>query len=369
MNQLNLDHHVGDVCRTYCVTGASGYIGSWLVKTLLDKGHAVNATVRNLDNCDRLLKLWRGGDRLKLFKADLHEDGSFDEAVRGCDGVFHVAASMDVIVKPTDDARAVESNVIKPSINGALNILRSCLRSNSVKRVVFTSSVSTLTGRNKQGEWVPVVDESCQIPVDAVWNNKSCGWVYVLSKRLTEDAAFQFANENNIQLVSIITTTAAGPFLTLTAPLSVRVLLSPLTGDSKLLPVLSAVNSRMGSIAVVHTEDICNAHLYLMEHDEAQGRYICCTNSCTMSELAHHFAKVYPSTNSQSVLEAEMISVPTEISSKKLKDLGFRYKYSLQEVIHQTVDCCIDYGFLPPIKTESNQFMYKSTSNEAVNTT
>ncbi|KAI3755843.1 hypothetical protein L1987_55652 [Smallanthus sonchifolius] len=123
-------------------------------------------------------------------------------------------------------------------------------------------------------------------------------------------------------------------------------------GDSELLPLLSTVNSRMGSIALVHSEDICNAHLYLMEHDQPQGRYICCTNSCTMSELVHHFAKVYPSPNSQRVVEAEMVSVPTEISSKKLKDLGFRYKYSLQEVIHQAVDCCIDYGFLPPIKTE-----------------
>ncbi|KAI7752477.1 hypothetical protein M8C21_012574 [Ambrosia artemisiifolia] len=286
MDQQNLDH-----CHriTYCVTGATGYIGSWLVKTLLDKGYTVNATVRNLSSasCDRLLTLWQGGDRLRLFRADLHEEGSFDDAVKGCHGVFHVAASMDVIVQSIhDDRDHVESNV------------------------------------------------------------------YVLSKRLTEDAAFQFAKENNIQLVSIITTTAAGPFLTLSVPLSIRVLLSPITGDTGLLPVLSAVNSRMGSIALVHTEDICNAHLYLMEHDQAQGRYICCTNSCTMSELVHHFAKVYPSPSSQSLLEAEMVSVPTEITSKKLKDLGFKFKYSLQEVIHQTVDCCIDHGFLPPIKTE-----------------
>ncbi|MFS7921132.1 putative dihydroflavanol 4-reductase [Helianthus anomalus] len=348
MDQQNLD-------QTYCVTGATGYIGSWLVKTLLDKGYTVNATVRDLgsDSCDHLLKLWGGGDRLKLFKADLREEGSFDDAVQGCYGVFHVAASMDVIVQSTDDDREhVESNVIKPSINGVLNILKSCLRSNTVKRVVFTSSISTLTARNEQGEWVSVVDESCQIPIDVVWNKKSSGWVYVLSKRLTEDAAFEFAKENNIQLVSIVTTTAAGPFLTLTVPLSIRFLLSPITGDSELLPLLSAVNSRMGSIALVHTEDICNAHVYLMEHDQAQGRYICCTNSCTLSELVHHFAKVYPSSSSQSLLEAEMVPVPTEISSKKLKDLGFRFKYSLQEVIHATVDCCIDYGFLPPIKTE-----------------
>lgn len=44
-----------------------------------------------------MLKL---SDRLKLFKADLQEEGSFDEAVRGCDGVFHVAASMEFGVQP-----------------------------------------------------------------------------------------------------------------------------------------------------------------------------------------------------------------------------------------------------------------------------
>lgn len=41
------------------------------------------------------MELWQGNERLRLFRADLLEDGSFDEAVRGCDGVFHVSASME----------------------------------------------------------------------------------------------------------------------------------------------------------------------------------------------------------------------------------------------------------------------------------
>lgn len=150
--------------------------------------------------------------------------------------------------------------------------------------------------------------------------------VYVLSKRLTEDASFQFAKENGIHLISVVTTTVAGPFLTPAVPLSIRFLLSPITGcfqlyfvdqwlsfffffmfnnllislligDSDLLRLLSTVNSRMGSIGLVHTEDICNAHLYLMEHDQAEGSYICCTNSCTLSQLVDYLAKIYPSPN------------------------------------------------------------------------
>lgn len=41
--------------------------------------------------------------------------------------------------------------------------------------------------------------------------------------------------------------------------------------------------------------------------------------------------------------------VPCEISSKKLKDLGFSYKHSLEEIIHQTIMCCLDYGYLPSV--------------------
>lgn len=40
---------------------------------------------------------------------------------------------------------------------------------------------------------------------------------------------------------------------------------------------------------------------------------------------------------------------PSEISSKKMKDLGFSYKFDLQDIIHQTVTHCVDHGFLQPI--------------------
>lgn len=53
----------------------------------------------------------------------------------------------------------------------------------------------------------------------------------MLSKLLTEEAAFQFAKENGIDLVSVITTTVGGPFITSSVPSSIRVLLSPITGD------------------------------------------------------------------------------------------------------------------------------------------
>lgn len=47
--------------------------------------------------------MWTGSDRLRLFRADLHEEGSFNEAVKGCVGVFHVAASMEFGVDMEDE--------------------------------------------------------------------------------------------------------------------------------------------------------------------------------------------------------------------------------------------------------------------------
>ncbi|KAB2095926.1 hypothetical protein ERO13_A01G073300v2 [Gossypium hirsutum] len=257
---------------TCCVTGATGYIGSWLVKLLLERGYKVHATVRNPEKALHLLQLWNGGDRLRLFKADLLEEGSFDEAVKGCNGVFHVAASMEFDANTNENIESyVRSNIIDPAIKGTENLLKSCLKSKTVKRVVFTSSISTITAKDSNGNWRSVVDESCQTTIDHVLNAKASGWVYVLSKLLTEEAAFKFANENAIDLVSVITTTVAGPFLTTTIPSSIQVLLSPITGDPKYLSIVSAVNARMGSIALVHIEDICSAHIFLMEHDKAEG--------------------------------------------------------------------------------------------------
>nr|ALX35996.1 dihydroflavonol 3'-hydroxylase 3 [Paeonia lutea] len=334
----------------YCVTGATGYIGSWLVKTLLERGNTVHATVRDPAKSLHLLSSWRNSDRLRLFRADLQEEGIFDEAVSGCDGVFLVAASMQFgILAKENIENYVQSNIIDPAIKGTLNLLKACLKSKTVKRVVFTSSISTLTAKDMTGKWRPLVDESCRTPIDHIWNTKASGWVYVLSKLLTEEAAFKFADENGIDLVSVITTTVAGPFLTPTVPSSIRVLLSPITGDPELLPILSTVNSRMGSIALVHIEDICNAHIFLMEQARAQGRYICCERSCLLSEFVHHLAREYPSSNMHRCLEDEQTAktVPSEISSKKLRDLGFNYKYDLQDIVHQTVSCCVGHGYLP----------------------
>lgn len=208
-----------------------------------------NFDVLFVEKVSHFLKVWPSRERLRLFRADLQEDGSFDEAIRGCDGVFHVSASMEFgvssatqdlgtvylpflpclkastfdwqhiqlsiwcitcsiklrIVQCAVDALVlstllkllailhdacttlhcfvltdnhVKTQITDPAIGGALNVLKSCLKASAtVKRVVFTSSISTLTAKDSLGKWVPIVDESCQTPVDQVLKTKASGWV------------------------------------------------------------------------------------------------------------------------------------------------------------------------------------------------
>ncbi|XP_038980597.1 phenylacetaldehyde reductase-like isoform X3 [Phoenix dactylifera] len=81
--------------KVVCVTGASGYIASWLVKLLLQRGYTVRGTVRDLADpkkTEHLRALEGANERLQLFKANLLEEGSFDSVVKGCEGVFHTAS-------------------------------------------------------------------------------------------------------------------------------------------------------------------------------------------------------------------------------------------------------------------------------------
>ncbi|GKF70054.1 tetraketide alpha-pyrone reductase 1-like protein, partial [Tanacetum coccineum] len=87
--------------KVVCVTGASGFIASWLVKLLLARGYSVHATVRSLGDpkkTEHLLALDGAKERLSLYEANLIEDGSFDSAVEGCVCVFHTASPVQLIV-------------------------------------------------------------------------------------------------------------------------------------------------------------------------------------------------------------------------------------------------------------------------------
>ncbi|MFJ5986917.1 NAD-dependent epimerase/dehydratase family protein [Lentzea sp. NPDC092896] len=79
------------------VTGGTGFIGSWCALALLQAGHDVRTTVRDLEREPGLRALLHGAtdfedSRLTVVRADLSSDEGWTEAVAGCDHVLHVAS-------------------------------------------------------------------------------------------------------------------------------------------------------------------------------------------------------------------------------------------------------------------------------------
>jgi nucleoside-diphosphate-sugar epimerase len=126
--------------RTALVTGASGYIGLHVVNSLLDAGWTVHATVRSLQDDKKVVPLRtlanQQSDKLRLFEADLLKEGSFLEPMQGCSVVFHVASPFLVPEK----VKNAEQDLIRPAVEGTRSVLDSVNKTESVKRVVLTSS-------------------------------------------------------------------------------------------------------------------------------------------------------------------------------------------------------------------------------------
>ncbi|KAG2574995.1 hypothetical protein PVAP13_7KG414200 [Panicum virgatum] len=300
----------GDTKRTACVTGGNGYIASALVKMLLEKGYAVKTTVRNPDDMEKNSHLedQQALGSLEVFRADLDEEGSFDEAIAGCDYAFLVAAPVNI------HAKNPEKELIEPAVRGTLNVLRSCVKAGTVKRVVLTSSVAAVTSRPLQGDG-HVLDEDSWSDVEHLAATNSPYRGYPVSKVLLEKAATRFAEEHGISLVTLCPVVTVGAAPAPSARTSVPNCLSLLSGDEAAFAVLDGIERATGCVPLVHVEDLCRAELFAAEEDAppaAAGR------------------------------SGERLEKPrVRLSSAKLVRAGFEFKYKTLEHIY---DDMVEYG-------------------------
>ncbi|XWS32331.1 hypothetical protein CRYUN_Cryun23aG0150500 [Craigia yunnanensis] len=174
--------------RIVCVTGGTGYIASWLVMRLLQRGYFVRATVRSDPaDCKRdisyLTNLPEAAERLQIINADLNQPDSFEAAIQGCMGVFHVAHPMDIKGKEPEEI------VTKLAVEGLLGILKASLKSKTMKRVVYTSTVGAILYNNKG---LSVNDESIWSDLDLCRSNKLVSMSYLGSKIMAEKTALEF---------------------------------------------------------------------------------------------------------------------------------------------------------------------------------
>ncbi|KAA0034552.1 tetraketide alpha-pyrone reductase 2-like [Cucumis melo var. makuwa] len=312
----------------YCVTGGTGFIASCLVKTLLENGHHVRTTVRNPGDYGHVGFLWEfngAKERLKIVKADLLEEGSFDEAIQGVDGVFHTASP---VLVPYD-------NNIKASINGTVNVLNSCLKANSVKRVVLTSSCSAIRCRYNVQQLCPLNESHWTDPDYCKRYNL---W-YAFAKTLAEKEAWRMAEEHGIDLVVVNPSFVVGPLLTPKPTSTQHLLLTIMKGERGEYP-----NSTFG---FVHIDDVVAAHILAMEDPKASGRIICSGTVAHWSKIIDMLRSKYPSYPFESKCSSQQGDCnPHSMDTSKIYELGFPGFKTIEQMFDDSIKSFQEKGFL-----------------------
>ncbi|GMI78929.1 hypothetical protein like AT5G19440 [Hibiscus trionum] len=312
--------------KVVCVTGASGYIASWLVNLLLQRGYTVNATVRDPNDrkkTEHLLALDGAKERLHLFKAELLEEGSFDSAVEGCIGVFHTASPCYF------SAKDPQVELVEPAVKGTLNVLRSCAKVPSIRRVVITSSIAAASVTGKPLTHDVIVNEAWFS--DPALCEKLKEW-YPLSKTLAEKVAWKFSEENGIDMVSINPDMVLGPLLQPTLNTSVEHIMELIDAGTGTFP--------SATCRWVDVRDVADAHILAFENPSACGRYCVAGKPAHSSEILKILRELYPDLKLPEVCSDEKQSMQEfpafQVSQERVKSLGIKFtplKVSLKDTV------------------------------------
>jgi len=256
---------------TVLVSGGSGYIGSWCVIGLLERGYAVRTTVRDLRREGEVRAMVARqvdpGNRLSVHAANLTSDEGWDAAIDGTQYVLHVASPLGVPPPKNPD------DLIRPARDGAVRVVGAAIKA-GVTRVVMTSSVAAMARPSYIGDWES--DET-------VWTDPDDPGAdaYVKSKTIAERAAWDLikASGGATSLAVVNPALVLGPVLGPDFSDSVQVIQRMLSGKIPGLPRLS--------FNIVDVRDVADLHIRAMTDPAAAGqRFIAAGEFAWMADLA-----------------------------------------------------------------------------------
>lgn len=311
---------------TVLVTGGTGFLGVHTILQLLQQGYEVKTTLRSLVKKDSIIKaLQEGGitdfSRLSFFEADLTGDNNWNEAVKGCDYVLHVASPF-----PAQDPKD-ENELIIPARDGALRVLKAS-RDANVKRVVLTSSFAAV-GYSKnikdhlftEEDWT---DVNAELPA------------YIKSKTVAEKAAWNFIEKegNGLELSVINPVGIFGPALGGITSASLDIAVSGiLNGNMEYTPTFT--------MGVVDVRDVADIHIKAMLSPDAGGERFIATADGVMSfyDVAELFKKERPQyTANIKKLEPIGKEFYKEMSNEKAKTILHWKPRSREEALLASAD-------------------------------
>lgn len=338
------------------VSGASGFIASFIVADLLAAGHTVRGSVRNKKRAEdyaHLSALPGAKEPLELVEADLLAPHAFDEHVAGMDYVLHTASPYVL------DAKDPQKDLVDPAVRGTVSMMEACAKAPSVKRVVLTSSMAAITDE----------PEGDHVLTEQDWNDKSSleRNPYYYSKALAERAAWDFVERNKppFDLVVINPFLVIGPCMTKSVNTSNQVFVDLVKGTYP-----GIMNLTWGMVDV---RDVARAHVLAMTEANAKGRYVCANATiamrdvvellaksgwgkeklpklgldCSVGDYAAKLGSYFQPKGVGSYLRTHIGRVPRFDNAKIKRDLGMSFR-PLESTIVDTMNDLAKWGHIPP---------------------
>lgn len=310
------------------VTGAAGFIGSNVVRVLLEEGIDVRAMVlpgedqRNLTGLD-----------VEKVEGNVLDAPSVDAVLKGCDTLFHLAAIFAIWAKD----RSVFYNV---NLQGTRNVLWAARRA-ELEKVVYTSSIAGLgLAPGKQ-----LADETTEFNQ---WKKTSD---YILTKHLSQQEALSFAREGGLPLVVVNPCFPYGEGDVAPTPTG-KIILDTANGMQLL--------SFEGGLNIVDVMDVARGHVLAAKHGEVGEMYILGNKNVTIQEFLEMVARA-------AGMDIRFIKMPVPVAKlfgnlfEKLADLsgkppvttGKEIAYSAQHLFFDIGKAKEKLGYAPGPVEES----------------
>ena len=322
------------------ITGGSGHLGHRVIVDALAAGYHVRAAVRTQAKADQILatpsvKAFKSLNRLSFAVVpDMLSQGAYDEAVAGTSYVIHVASPIPDSYKEGVD---LEAHFIQPAVTGTMNILLAARKTESVKRVVITSSIAAIIPWKDltSGSSDTVFDEKSRTeflsgPYDSVFEAYSASKVKALN-----DAEAWLSRENpQFDVIHIFPSYIIGKDELVTDIKNII--------DGTNAKVLTAVTGGQDGPtpgASIHLEDVSMAHVRALDQRISGNRGLILSSeglkgTTWETELDIVAEEYSPEVKSSTLPNNGVIStLPIEIDEKKSEEiLGMKFRSFADQV-------------------------------------